>query len=59
MKENVNLKVKDCDKAQVLSEATTKIRITEPVESNEGESSDDEVDDIDEYLDWRSKKAYK
>lgn len=59
MKENVNLKVKDSDKTQVLSEATRKIKITAPLESKESESSDDEVDDIDEYLDWRSKKAYK
>lgn len=58
-KENVNSKAKDSEKTQALSVATTKIKITEPIEPKESDSSDDEVDDVDEYLDWRSKKAYK
>lgn len=38
-------------------------RTLKPVHSNaeddDDDDDDDEVDDVDEYLDWRSKKVYK
>lgn len=59
MKENVNLKVKDDEKVPLDNKL--KIDNTKITETNSNDTSDDDDDigDVDEYLDWRSKKAYK
>lgn len=58
-KENVNSKAKECENISTSAKAMNRKSIQRN-ERQEIESSDDEgADDIDEYLDWRSKKAYK
>ncbi|XP_031618063.1 zinc finger protein 830 [Contarinia nasturtii] len=65
MKETVNDKSKESDITSSCRTVTTaKIRVKQkkeptPIESSDDDDDDNEVDDIDEYLDWRSKKAYK
>lgn len=67
MKESVNSKAKDIE---MVSEqpAKSKSRKTEPKDEkahkngedvDDDDDDDDDIGDIDEYLDWRSKKAYK
>lgn len=69
MKECVNSKAKDIEMVSVLP---AKRKRTEPKDNgasanNKGGDDDededdddyDDIGDIDEYLDWRSKKAYK
>lgn len=66
MKECVNSKAKDIE---MVSVQPAKRKRTEPkgnrasANNNDGDDDDDDDDDdigdIDEYLDWRSKKAYK
>lgn len=60
MKENVNSKVKDIEMVSELPAKKKGIQITSK-DKDVASPDDDEDDDgdIDEYLDWRSKKAYK
>lgn len=55
MKENVNSKVKDSEKPVQSSKKSS----SKPNDTKESDDSDDDISDVDEYLDWRSKKAYK
>lgn len=57
-KETVNSKAKEDDKVS-RRDLPTKPQSGEHNKPSESDSSDSEVDDIDEYMNWRSKKAYK
>lgn len=57
MKENVNSKAKDDE--NVTQTNKLKKDNSKTIETDSNDSSDDDIGDIDEYLDWRSKKAYK
>lgn len=65
-KEDVNTKMRKDDKSALNT--TTKRSKTKSSagvgsqnadDSDEGGSGDSDIGDIDEYLDWRAKKAYK
>lgn len=56
-KENVNAKAKGS--VQIPSKPPKRAIRKQKVINNDSDTSEDEIGDIDEYLDWRSKKAYK
>lgn len=65
MKETVNSKAKDVEMVS-NPPANTKSKQNDPKrdkqlnnDDDDDEDDDDDISDIDEYLDWRSKKAYK
>lgn len=63
-KETVQTKTKDGEKSLSRVKSTKEHqKSTDKIENKNSDDDDDEddddVSDIDEYLDWRSKKAYK
>lgn len=58
MKENVNSKVKDNEKKTTHVQSSKTINIQRN-DADDSDDSDDDISDGNEYLDWRSKKAYK